>query len=217
MNKIIILGLGGHSKVVEDSLIDSNLGKDIAYLDDDNEKIEENEKSKLGKNLLGKLNLIYNHKIKEQYTFGFVAIANPEIRMEWIKRLIDNGFKVPVIIHPTAWVSRSAILGDGSLVLSQATVQAEVICGKGTIINNCASIDHDSILKDGVHISPGANIAGNVEIGKESWIGIGASVIQGIKIGANTKIGANAAVINDIPDGVTAAGVPAKIIKYKNS
>ena len=216
MNKLILLGNGGHSKVIEEALKESKLVSEIAYLDD-NQNIEINSSCKANKKILGNLNMIYNKELQKEFNYGFVSIGNPMIRLKWINELLNNGYKVPVIIHPRAWVSKSSILGNGSLVLSQSTVQAEVLCGKGTIINNCASIDHDSILKDGVHIAPGANIAGNVEIGEMSWIGIGASVIQGVKIGSHATIGANAAVINDIPPSVMAVGVPAKVIKQINA
>ncbi len=69
-------------------------------------------------------------------------------------------------------------------------------------------------LADAVHICPGAHLAGEVQVGACSWIGIGASVIQQIRIGADVTVGAVAAVVCDLPDGVTAVGVPARVLPH---
>ena len=80
------------------------------------------------------------------------------------------------------------------------------------ILNTSCSIDHDVQLAHGVHVCPGARLAGEVQVGERSWIGIGASLIQQIRIGCDVTIGAGAAVISDLPDGVTAVGVPARVL-----
>ena len=80
------------------------------------------------------------------------------------------------------------------------------------ILNTVCSIDHDVQLDDGVHFCPGAHLAGEVQVGARSWIGIGASVIQQERIGADVTVGAGAAVVRDLPDGVTAVGVPARVL-----
>ena len=80
------------------------------------------------------------------------------------------------------------------------------------ILNTSCSIDHDVQLADGVHVCPGARLAGEVHVGERSWIGIGAPLIQQIRIGCDVTIGAGAAVISDLPVGVTAVGVPARVL-----
>jgi acetyltransferase-like isoleucine patch superfamily enzyme len=84
--------------------------------------------------------------------------------------------------------------------------------GEACIINTGATVDHDCVLADAVHVCPGAHIAGNVEIGARTWFGIGAVARQGIRIGANAMIGAGSVVIHDLPDDVTVAGNPARIL-----
>tara|TARA_Y100000589_G_C27174183_1_gene638016 strand:+ start:800 stop:1438 length:639 start_codon:yes stop_codon:yes gene_type:complete len=210
MKRILIIGAGGHSNVIEDTLIELGLFNEIAFLDD---KFNESSKKIFQKNrtILGTSRLIYKNELRSNFKYAFVAIADPETRLKLIRELEKLEYEIPIIIHPTAWVSKSVSIGIGSVILSQSTIQTGVKGGKGIIINNSCSIDHDSFLGDGVHVAPGVNIAGSVHIGDKSWIGIGSSIIENINIGSNVKIGANAAVIRDIPSSVTVVGVPAKI------
>ena len=210
MKRILIIGAGGHSNVIEDTLIELGLFNEIAFLDD---KFCDSSKKIFQKNrtILGTSRLIYKNELRSNFKYAFVAIADPETRLKLIRELEKLEYEIPIIIHPTAWVSKSVSIGIGSVILSQSTIQTGVKGGKGIIINNSCSIDHDSFLGDGVHVAPGVNIAGSVHIGDKSWIGIGSSIIENINIGSNVKIGANAAVIRDIPSSVTVVGVPAKI------
>ncbi|MBO8232401.1 pilus assembly protein [Prochlorococcus marinus str. MU1402] len=210
MKKIIIIGAGGHSNVIEDTLIELEIFNEIAYLDDNFNNNTKTFFSKT-KNILGTTDQIFDKQFRSNFKYAFVAIGDSERRLKLIDQLENLKYEIPIIIHPTAWVSKSASLGIGSIVLSQSTIQTGVKGGKGLIINNSCSIDHDSFLGHGVHIAPGVNIAGSVHIGDRSWIGIGASVIENITIGSDVKIGANAAVISNIPNSVNAIGVPAKI------
>jgi serine acetyltransferase len=91
-------------------------------------------------------------------------------------------------------------------------VQSFATIGVGAILNTGCSVDHDAQLADGVHICPGARLAGEVQVGSRSWIGIGASVIQQVRIGSDVTVGAGAAVVRNLPDGVTAVGVPARVL-----
>ena len=210
MKKILIIGAGGHSNVIEDTLKELGSFNEIAFLDDN---FNQNTKTLYSENkkILGSSKLIYNRDLRSNFKYAFVAIGDSERRLKLIDQLENLEYEIPIIIHPTAWVSKSASLGIGSIILSQSTIQTGVKGGKGLIINNSCSIDHDSYIGNGVHIAPGVNIAGSVNIGDKSWIGIGASVIQNVTIGSNVKIGANAAVIRDVPSSVTVIGVPAKI------
>lgn len=118
-------------------------------------------------------------------------------------------------IHPTALISKSAVIGYGTVVMQGAILQSDVKIGKHCIINTGASIDHECVINDFVHISPHATLCGNVNIGEGSWIGAGAIVIPGIKIGRWCTIGAGSVVVNDIPDNTTAVGNPCKKVLHK--
>lgn len=142
----------------------------------------------------------------DEYSGVFVAIGDNLIRSQIIEQVEAR----ISLVHPSAVISSSAVLGKGVVVMAGAVVNADVRIANGCIINTGATIDHDCSIGAYCHISPGVNIAGGVTIGTKSWIGIGSSIIQCKTIGNSVVVGAGAAVISDIPDNVTAVGVPAK-------
>ena len=211
MSSLLILGAGGHAKVVAETAIATGLYSQVAFLDDRCSGPYQRP-FLLGFPVLGTLTLALEPAHREQFASASVAFGNPTARLQWIEQLDAAGYALPVLIHPTAWVSRSAQLGSGSVVFAQASVQALASIGVGAILNTGCSVDHDAQLAGGVHICPGAHLAGEVYVGARSWIGIGASVIQQVRIGSDVTVGAGAAVVRDLPDGVTAVGVPARVL-----
>ncbi len=206
MKKLLILGAGGHAKVVKETAIETGQFNSFYYLDD-NLDLKKNNL-----NVVGKLKDLFQDKIRKNYSSAFIAIGNSNKRESLFNNLTKAGYNLPLLIHPTSWVSKSAKISNGSLVLANSTIQANVNIGSSVIINNNCSIDHDSIIKDASHICPGVNLAGNVQIGKRVWVGIGSSVIQNIKIGDDVYIGGGSLVTKSIPDSTKAYGVPAKTI-----
>lgn len=202
MSKLLILGAGGHGKVIAETAILMNKWQDIAFLDEN-----PNIKGILGYPVIGGLSECKN--LLGEYTEGFVAIGNNHRRVELIMELEYHGFLIPNIIHPTSVISPTSRIGKGSSLLAGAIVNSSTEIGKGCIINTAATIDHDCILQDGVHLSPGSHLGGNVFIGKHSWICIGAVVSNNIIIGKDSIVAAGSTVINDIGDSVMVAGVPA--------
>lgn len=145
-------------------------------------------------------------QIQSEDDLVVVAIGDNGKRMD----ILDGIAKAATVIHPSAVISTTATLGEGTVVFANAVVNPFAIIGRGCIINTAATVDHDCIIGDGVHISPGAHLGGGVSVERCSWIGIGASVKHGVSIGENVVVGAGAAVVGDIPDNVTIVGVPAK-------
>jgi sugar O-acyltransferase (sialic acid O-acetyltransferase NeuD family) len=198
-NKLVVIGAGGHAKVVVDcieeekkylitSLIDdappekfiSNYTIDKRILDDDYHSVN-----------------------------AIIAIGNPIQRKKIANQLKSN---FVMTIHPSAVVSKHAKIGAGCQVLATAVINAAASIGKHCIINTGAIVEHDCVLEDFVHIAPNATLGGGVIIGESSHIGMGAIVLQNITIGKNTIIGAGAVVTKNIPDNCTAVGIPAKPI-----
>ena len=98
-------------------------------------------------------------------------------------------------------------------MFAQAVVQPGSRLGEGCIVNTAATVDHDCTLGAFVHISPGAHLAGGTQVGEDSWIGIGACTRQQVRIGSGVTVGAGAAVVGDVADGLTVAGVPARVLR----
>lgn len=216
MSALLILGAGGHAKVVAETALASGVTSRLAFLDD--RCIGQDPwPPVLGWPVMGPLALSLQANTHSQFDAAVVAIGHAATRLLWIEKLQAAGYHLPVLIHPTAWLSPSAQVGRASVVFSQAAVQAQVSIGTGAILNTGCSVDHDAQLSDGVHICPGARLAGAVHIGPRSWIGIGASVIQQVCIGSDVTVGAGAAVVRDLPDRVTAVGVPARVISSANT
>ena len=195
MRSLLILGAGGHAKVVAETALASGDASSVIFLDDRTD---------------APLAQALEPDMLKRCPAAVVAIGHASTRLHWLEQLSLAGYALPVLIHPTAWVSPSACLAPGSVVLAQAAVQAQACIGKSVILNTGCSVDHDVHLADGVHICPGARLAGGVHVGIRSWIGIGACVIQQVRIGADVTVGAGAAVVQDLPEGITAVGVPAR-------
>ncbi|WGI26635.1 NeuD/PglB/VioB family sugar acetyltransferase [Halomonas alkaliantarctica] len=199
--KIAIFGASGHGRVVADIAVCT--GWNVHFYDD---AIPEKEMT-LGMPYGGNFqNLISN---VDQYSAAFVAIGNNRLRLSLQQSLLDAGFYIPTLVHPSSTISRFASIESGTVVMPGAVINAAAHVGCACIINTGASIDHDCLLEDGVHISPGAHLAGIVSVGKCSWIGIGASIRQQVRIGINVTVAAGAVVVKNVEDNATVAGVPA--------
>lgn len=181
MNNLLIIGAGGHGKVVAEAAELQNKYNEISFLDD-NENLKEIYNFKV----IGRVNDFKDFKNK--YKYAFVAIGNNEVRLGLIEKLIKEGFIVPNIIHPRVSVSKYSKVGIGTAILSGAVVNTNSSIGKGCILNINSTIDHDSVISDGVHISSGAIIRSMVNIGELSTIKAGACITEGKVIEKNTII-----------------------------
>jgi len=211
MSTLLILGAGGHAKVVAETALSSGVASSIAFLDDRCTGPDQLPHP-LGWPVIGPLANALNPTFLDRFPAAAVAIGQSRPRLDWIEKLQHVGYALPVLIHPTAWLSPSAQVGPASVVFAQAAVQAQASIGSGAILNTGSSVEHDVRIADGVHLCPGSRLAGGVQVGTRSWMGIGSSVIQQVRIGADVTVGAGAAVVRDLPYGVTAVGVPARVL-----
>lgn len=124
-------------------------------------------------------------------------------------------YVVSPLIHPSACVSETAVLGPGTVVMPNAVVNADARIGSAVIVNTGSIIEHDCELQDGVHVSPGAILSGGVSVGSHAWIGAGATILPGLRLGPHCVIGAGAVVTRDIADSVVALGVPARRVNHQ--
>lgn len=203
MSTLLIVGAGGHGRVIADTALRTGRWSAIAWVDDRLDR----DSPVLGFPVLGTRQDL--PALRARYPEAVVSIGDDRLRVTLTRELQEIGYTCPFVVAPTATVSTHCVLGPGTVVLAGATVSVDVRTGRACILNHGCTVDHDCVLGDGVHICPGANLAGNVEIGDRVWIGIGAAVIQGIKIGMDAVVGAGAAVIRDVASGATVGGVPA--------
>ncbi|MEZ7206969.1 acetyltransferase [Pseudoalteromonas sp. DY56-GL79] len=205
MRKLAILGASGHGKVVAE-IAELN-GYKVDFYDDNSPSntvvgawITHGDTRALCQNLA-------------QYDGIAVGIGNSLVRAEKMALLSSFDAQFPILIHPTAMVSRYASLGVGSVVMANATVNVFSKIDDGVIVNTGAVIEHDCVIEQFAHICPSASIAGNCHIGEHTWVGIGSCIKQQITVGGATTIGAGSVVVKNIPAGVTAFGNPARIAK----
>lgn len=201
--KLIIIGAGGHAKVVIATA--QAAGVAVVGLYDDDPAMS-------GHVVLGIPVLGTCRDIDASRVDGVVlAIGSNTLR----RRLALEFAELPwmTLTHPAATVHETARLAPGSVVFAGAVVQPEAELGGHVIVNTGASVDHDCRIGDFVHIAPGARLAGNVRVGEGSLVGIGSCIAPNTAVGDWSVIGAGGAVTDDIPDGVLAAGVPARVLK----
>lgn len=144
---------------------------------------------------------------------GFcVTIGNPHgrARLELHDFMAGFGLVSVSAIHPTAFIDKSAVLGEGVQILAGAIVMAEARLGRQVIINTRASVDHECTLGDGVELAPAATLCGLVTCETNAWICAGATVLPRMKVGADAIVGAGAVVTRDVPSRTVVMGVPAR-------
>lgn len=205
MKRLAMLGASGHGKVVAD-IAEIN-GWDVVFFDDAFPSVN----GLAHWPVVGRTEELLNDL--QCFDGCFVAIGQNRIRLEKQQMLAKKGATFPVLVHPTAVISRHAHVDLGCVVMAGAVINPCAQINQACIVNTAATVDHDCMLADGVHISPGVHLAGAVSVGECSWIGIGASVKQCLSIGANVVVGAGAVVVKDIADNLTVVGVPASRIE----
>ncbi|HEX6559656.1 MAG TPA: hypothetical protein VF021_09335 [Longimicrobiales bacterium] len=119
----------------------------------------------------------------------------------------------PALIHPTAFISPSAIVQAGSVVGPMAVVNTGARVGHGVIVNTGAIVGHDSRVADGAHIGGGVVLTGSTHVGARTFVATSASLVPGVHVGADVVVGAGAVVLHDVADGSTVVGVPAHHIE----
>jgi sugar O-acyltransferase (sialic acid O-acetyltransferase NeuD family) len=205
MSSLLVLGAGGHGRVVADAAISTHQWDLIAFADDRADAAMR----PLGLEVVGALADL--EQIGSRFDCVALGVGDNRTRLALYVRCLQAGYALPVVVHAAAAVSPRAAVGPGSVVFAQAAVNVGATLGPACIVNTGATVDHDCRLAEAVHISPGANLAGNVTVGGRAWIGIGACVRQGIRIGSDATVGAGSVVVADVEQGATVFGVPARV------
>lgn len=200
--KVIIMGAGGHAKVIADIVLKS--GDELYGFLDDNLEIGTEIIHTKKINVIGKFSDC--EKYRDEFEF-IIAIGNNEAR-ESISKSYDLNYYTA--IHPNAVIAIDVEIGEGTEIMAGAIINSSTTIGKHVIINSGSVIEHDNYISDYVHISPNAVLAGRVTVGEKTHIGVGATVKNRINIGNNVLVGAGAVVVKDIEKSGTYIGIPAR-------
>lgn len=198
---VIIIGAGGHAKVVAD-IVEKSGDKVLGFLDDHFDKGQE----LLGYPILGHVDEVT--QFKEHY---FVVAIGDNYTRKFIADAYAN-IKFYTAIHPAAVIGLDVEIGEGTVIMANAVINPSTNIGNHSIINTSSVIEHDNVLDDFVHVSPKAVTGGGVYIGTLSHIGIGVTVKNNISIIRESIIGAGSVVVKNIIEKGTYVGVPATLL-----
>lgn len=200
--RIVILGAGGHARVLIDLVREGYRDRIIVGTVDDDPSAAPDC---LGIPLLGTSDRLAELRSDgiEEALLGVGAVTNNALRAKLYRRLRDSGFHVPTLIHPRAAVEPSVRMLSGCQIFAGAIVGSAVALGENVIVNSGAVVSHDCVIGSHVHITPGAILAGAVTVGENSVIGMGVTIYLGVRIGANVTIGNGVHVFRDVPDNST--------------
>ena len=197
-DKVILVGAGGHAKVIADIVLKSR-NQLLGFLDDDPGK-----SFVMGYPILGRIEEW--KKFSEGAKF-LLAVGNNHLRESLAAKLKVDWYTA---IHPSAQIGMDVVIGEGSAVMANAVINSGARIGEHCIVNTAAVVEHDNQIADYVHVSVGARLGGTVQIGKASWIGIGAVVKNNVSICSDCIVGAGAVVVKDLFEPGVYIGVPAR-------
>lgn len=206
---VIIIGAGGHARVLISSL--KSLQREIVGILSPGTEL-------IGRIVAGIRILGNDDKINDyapdsvELVNGLGSVTLPEKRQDIYVKFKQNGYSFANVFHPSSVIVDNVQLGEGVQVMAGAIIQTGCVIGDNAIINTGAVVEHDCIIGAHVHVAPGAVLSGGVSIGAMTHIGTAAAIIQGVKIGMSVVVGAGAVVVNDVLAGKKIAGNPAKTL-----
>jgi sugar O-acyltransferase (sialic acid O-acetyltransferase NeuD family) len=210
MQRVLIVGAGGHAQVVADLLLRSaeagGPAHPVGYLDDN---AALHGRALLGLPVLGGL----AQCAAIPHDAVVVAIGSNGLRRRLFEELRARGEQFATAVHPRAIVALDAALGPGVMICAGAVVGTGAQIGANAIVNTAASVDHHNRIGAHSHIAPGVHLGGDVQIGEGCLVGIGAVVMPQRSVGSWSVVGAGALVHRDLPANVTALGSPARIVR----
>jgi sugar O-acyltransferase (sialic acid O-acetyltransferase NeuD family) len=202
MKKIAIIGAGGNGRELAELLRALPQFQVLGFLTNTN--------GRYNSPVLGGFDWPACHDV-DAFAMG---IGDPIAKFRVAQELVARypHIEWPVIVHPSAYLGSSVVLGRGVVVCVRAIATADIEIGEFSQLNYGCTVGHEAKVGPACLINPGANISGGVELGRSVLVGTGSQVLQYLKIGDEAQIGAGAVVTKDVPPAVTVIGVPARSV-----
>jgi UDP-perosamine 4-acetyltransferase len=202
MTSVVVIGAGGHAKVIIDMLLDNGLTVVACVSHADAPRYRDIQV------LVGDESLVALRA--EGVDAAVVAVGANALRQRLAADAVALGFSLPPVVSRSAQISPTARIGEGAVIMPNAVVNADAAIGRLAIVNTGATVDHDCVVGEAAHVAPGVHFSGGVRLGTRSIVGVGSSARPLVVIGDDVVIGAGSVLVSDIADGVTAYGVPAR-------
>jgi sugar O-acyltransferase (sialic acid O-acetyltransferase NeuD family) len=212
--RVLVLGAGGHGRVVLDILLQTGRHEVAGFLDNNAEihgrRID-------GIPVLGALDDLARIAAESGVGGVIVAIGDNGVRRGLARRVDAAGIDLLNAIHPSATLAHNATLGRNVVIAAGVVVCAHCQIGDSVILNTGCIVDHQTMIGEGSHVCPGVRIAGRVKVEQGTFIGIGATIIPKVTLGCESIVGAGSVVIEDVPPLATVVGVPARRVKLASA
>jgi acetyltransferase EpsM len=195
--KKVILGAGGHAKVVYDACLSTGIDVDLLV---DKEGVEG----------FDGLEVVSEDILNPDEHILILGVGNNEIRQKLYKFYKLKGFSFATVIHSKAIVAEHSYIGEGTVVFGGCIINHSAKVHDAVIVNSGAIVEHDCVVENFSHVSPGAVLCGGVKVGENTWVGANSTIKEYVTIGRNCIIGAGAVVLSDLEDKSKGAGVPFK-------
>lgn len=193
---VIVIGAGGHARVLLDTLVRRNVNV-IGLVTPDKTIGSEC----FGFNVLGDDSIVSLYESNEVLLVnGIGSLPDKTVRSNVADQMKKQGYKFASVIHPSAIIAKDVEIEDGVQIMANVVVQSGSTIGEDSIINTGVCIDHDCAIESNCHIAPGVTISGGVRIGKSSHLGTGTIVVQNISIGSKCVIAAGSVIYRDVVD-----------------
>ena len=207
MDNILIVGGGGHAKVVISIIKKTRKYHVVGYTDLVDKGII------LSVPYIGDDSALPEFRVKHEVDYAIVGVGhvrNADARKKIVEQTLAAGFRLPALISPQASVNENVTLGDGTVVMDGVVINSDTVIGKFGIINTRSIVEHDCIVGDFVHVGPGAVLCGGVTVGNNTLVGAGSTVVQNLKIGSDCLIGAGSVVVDHCTEPGTYVGIPSR-------